>query len=253
MKKILFSVMILSSLSYAKKTENWNIQNTEFEKVKSVLPETKKDVVDGSTTYTVGVLEPIKNDDYLEFSSVKISNLLYTFNTQKETNKNILNKYDNYIKFDYADFLKGSKIVLRTNIDNKIGDFVEFRNLQVEGGSLMLEILDYSNNPRFIKLHVLTLPYNQGINVEMKPLYISGVEYILNKKKVGDNIVYYIEPLYNSESEYLKYLEYENSKTFNNIGKLEKKSKINLLREKVTITKDGNLIYTSNIVDVFDK
>ena len=92
MKKILFSVMILSSLSYAKKIENWNIQNTEFKKVKSVLPETKKDVVDGSTTYTVGVLEPIKNNDYLEFSSVKVSNLLYTFNTQKETNKNILNK-----------------------------------------------------------------------------------------------------------------------------------------------------------------
>ena len=65
-------------------------------------------------------------------------------------------------------------------------------------------------------------------------------------------MLFYIEPLYPSESIAEKFAMYENSMPkFKREYKTPKKN--NYLREKITIVKEGRYIYSSNIVDLFSK
>ena len=250
MKKIAIITGVIATAATVQAKTPLNIQseNKDFETVQ-VLPEYKNEVKEGARTYTTKILKASEEEinDYTVFDKeVVVKKDLYAYSTQKISNDEITAEDENSILFlENVKFEEGAALNLRTNIDERINDLVNFHSVKVH---------DSSTVPRFVKTPLFVLPAAaEHANVRlMRPVEISGVTYALKKQKIEDYMLFYIEPLYPSESIAENFAMYENSMPkFKREYKAPKKN--NYLREKITIVKEGRYIYSSNIVDLFSK
>ena len=232
----------------------------ENEGFKSVqyLPVYRRDVTEGVKTYTVKVLESSKEkvEDYYVFDKpVIVKQDLYTYSTQKLSNDLITKENENSLLFlENVRFKEGAVLNLRTNMDERLSDFVNFHNITLDNGQLLIRIIDSSTVPRFVKTPLFVLP-SSAEHAEVKmisPLFVSGVQYALKKEKIKDYLLFYVEPLYPTEEIAEKFAMYENSLPKEKRIPKEIETDV-LLREKITIVKEGKMIYSSNIVDIFVK
>lgn len=259
MKKIAIITGVIATAATVQAKTPLNIQseNKDFETVQ-VLPEYKNEVKEGARTYTTKILKESDEEinDYTVFDKeVVVKKDLYAYSTQKISNDEITPEDENSILFlENVKFEEGAALNIRTNIDERINDFVNFHSVTLANGELLVKVHDSSTVPRFVKTPLFVLPAAaEHANVRlMRPVEISGVTYALKKQKIEDYMLFYIEPLYPSESIAEKFAMYENSMPkYKREYKAPKKN--NYLREKITIVKEGRYIYSSNIVDLFSK
>ena len=232
--------------------------NQDFETVQP-LPRYKNDIKSGVKVYTVKVLKESDENinDYVVFDKpVTVKKDLYAYSTQKSENQNITEDNENSILFlENVKFAKGAALNLRTNMDERLSDFVNFHDITLEGGELLVKISDSSTVPRYIKTPLFVLPASaEFAEVKlMKPLEIAGVSYALKREKIQDYMLFYVEPLYPSEAIAEKFAMYENSMPKLKRDYSIKKDKNNYLREKIIIGRAGKYIFSSNIMDLFQK
>ena len=232
--------------------------NQEFETVQ-VLPLYKNDVKAGLKAYTVKILKESEENinDYVVFDKpVTVKKDLYAYSTQKTENQNITEENENSVLFlENVKFERGAALNLRTNIDERLSDFINFHDVTLEGGELLVRISDNSTVPRYGKTPLFVLPASaEFAEVRLiKPLEIAGVSYALKRTKIEDYMLFYVEPLYPSEAIAEKFAMYENSMPKLKRDYSIKKDKNNYLREKIIIGREGKYIFSSNIMDLFQK
>ena len=253
------AIAAVSNIGLAKTKLHLLPENTSYETVQ-FLPNYKEEVKEGVTTYTVKVQKAKENNPngYIEFDKpVTVKKTLYTYSTQKFQNEKLLSYEDeNSILFnDTVRFKAGSVLKLRTNVDEKLSDFVNFNTVILDTGELLVEVTDESITPRFVKLPLFVAPkaiMNAKVSLA-KPLEISGVVYALKSEIVeNDYALYYIEPIYPTESIAQKFAMYENNLPKETYPAKQLPSSA-LLREKISLFREGKLIYTSNAIDLFTK
>jgi len=254
---VMAGAIIATTTLHAKTPLNIQPENKEFETVQA-LPQYKNEVKEGARTYTTKILKASDEEinDYTVFDKeVVVKKDLYAYSTQKISNDKITEEDENSLLFlKNVKFEKGAALNLRTNIDERINDFVNFHNVTLSNGELLVKIHDSSTTPRYVKTPLFVLPASaEHANVRlMRPLEIAGVTYALKKQKIEDYVLFYVEPLYPSEEIAEKFAMYENSMPkFKREYKVSKKE--HYLREKITIVKEKKYIYSSNIVDIFSK
>ena len=150
--------------------------------------------------------------------------------------------------------MKNNKSIFGTK-EIKLSDFVNFNTVVLDTGELFVEVTDESITPRFVKLPLFVAPkaiMNAKVSLA-KPLEISGVVYALKSEIVeNDYALYYIEPIYPTESIAQKFAMYESNLPKETYPAKQLPSSA-LLREKISLFREGKLIYTSNAIDVFTK
>lgn len=232
--------------------------NQDFESVQ-YLPLYKNDVKEGARTYTVKILKESDEEinDYIVFDKpVNVKKDLYAYSTQKLENDKITKEDENSMLFlENVKFEKGAALNLRTNMDERLSDFVNFHDITLEGGELLVRIIDSSTVPRYVKTPLFVLPVSaEFADVRLiKPLEVAGVSYALKREKIQDYMLFYVEPLYPSEAIAEKFAMYENSMPKLKRDYTIKRDKNNYLREKITVGREGKYIFSSNIMDLYKK
>ena len=114
--------------------------NQEFETVQA-LPHYKSDIKTGVKVYTAKILkESAENiNDYVVFDKpVTVKKDLYAYSTQKTENQNITEENENSVLFlENVKFERGAAINLRTNMDERLSDFINFHCSKVRKDAII--------------------------------------------------------------------------------------------------------------------
>ena len=255
MKKICF-FMLLATIStsnvYAAAKSGIKAENIYFDDFEN-LPILKRDIKKGAFEYIPKVLKASEekiNDYYVFDKKVIVKKDLYTFKNNTFSDYEIKKENENSLLFlENVRFEAGSVLNLRTNLDKNLADFVNFHDITLDNGTLLVRIEDSSETPRFKKMPLFVLPISaEHADVHLiRPLIIGGVNYLLKSKEIEDYLLFYIEPIYSSEKEAEEYAKREN-----NINEKRTPSFVYSgakLREKITVVKDKKMIWTNNVVD----
>ena len=262
-RKALTIIFIMAAMSAsnleAKNDLHIRAENIKFENVE-FLPQSRKELLNGANVYIAKKLmqSSDKVEGYVTFDKpVVVAKDLFAYSTQKYANDK-LEKYEDENDLLFTDDVKfkaGSVLNIRTNMDSKLSDFVNFHKVTLENGELLVRIIDNSKVPRFIKLPIFVLPA-AAEHAEVKliqPVNVGGVYYALKREKINDDyLLFYLSPLYESEEMAQKFAAYENSLPHEDYMPKNAPDTA-MLREKVTVFKNGRDIYTSNLVDLFTK
>lgn len=258
-KLLLLSLTILSTgVLQAKETLGIFPVNSSFDTAQAI-PLYKKDIKGDAQTFTAKILKESEQniEDYTVFDKpIRVKKELYAYSTQKLSNDNITREDENSLLFlQNVKFDKGASINLRTNFDEKLSDFMNFHDITLEGGDLLVKVIDSSKTPRFVKTPLFVLPATaENANIKLaNPVEVQGIEYGLKREKIDDYMLFYLEPLYPTEELAEKFAQYELS-----LPKITRDNKIDktknkYLREKITIGKEGKYIFSSDILDVYTR
>lgn len=258
MKKLLILSLIISSIGFSKTLkykplfDESVVVNTNFIKLRDV-PQVERKVLSefDKTNTTESVIMSYLNgtksvDGYTNVKgNVRVTSSLYTYDSIKNNFRlNDVNSVTKLIFEDSVSFSKNATINLRTNISKGISDSLIFKNIVV-GDYITLNVINEGNIPRYNKVFLGMFSTNISINLANR-IFVSDVEYVLERIKQGNKFLYYLEPKFKN----IESLEYYKSKELTYNDNTKNISKNETLREVIqVITTNVNTISRS-VIDV---